>query len=139
MRYQSNSVEEYMAQLPEYKKEVISKLKDILKRSMPEGFVEVVQYDMIGYVVPHSIYAKGYHVNPTEPLPFLAIASQKDHIAIYHLGIYMFPEILKWFQQQYPKYVKTKLDIGKSCLRLKNIKTIPYELIEDLIYFCHVK
>jgi len=87
---------------------------------------------MIGYVVPHKIYPKGYHVSPEKPLPFMNIASQKNHIALYHMAIYMFPEVLEWFKDEYSKRVDTKLDMGKSCIRFKNPDKIPYELLEEL-------
>lgn len=132
MGYEDNDIDEYIAQLPNDRKEAMARLREIIKGSLTEGFEEVMQYGMITYAVPHSIYPSGYHVNPKDPLPFLSIASQKNHIAFYHLGIYMFPEILKWVQEQYPKYVKTKLDIGKACIRFKNTKTIPFDLIEEL-------
>src|SRR5690554_5395600 len=87
---------------------------------------------MLGYVVPHAIYPDGYHCTPELPLPFLSIASQKNFVAIYHMGIYADKELLDWFVGEYPKYMKTKLDMGKSCIRFKNMKTIPYELIAQL-------
>jgi hypothetical protein len=87
---------------------------------------------MIGYVVPHSLYPDGYHCDPKLPLPFMSIASQKNFIALYHMGIYSDPELLEWFKAEYPKYVKTKLDMGKSCIRFKKPETIPYELIAQL-------
>jgi len=104
----------------------------VVKENLPAGFEEMMQYGMIGYVVPYSIYPSGYHVNSKEPLPFMGIASQKNHIALYHLGIYMFPDILEWFTAEYPKHVKTKLDMGKSCIRFKNTSLIPYDLIGEL-------
>jgi hypothetical protein len=92
-----------------------------------------MQYGMIGYVVPHSIYPNGYHVNPKLPLPFINIANQKNFISLYHMGIYAHPELLNWFIQEYPKYSKRKLDMGKSCIRFNKIDDIPFELIKDLI------
>lgn len=86
---------------------------------------------MLSYVVPYRIYPKGYHVNK-QPLPFISIASQKNHIAFYHMGVYMFPEVLSWFVEEYPKYVSTKLDMGKGCIRFKNPKNIPFGLIKQL-------
>lgn len=132
MEYIANNPEEYIAQIPDERKNAMVKLRKIIKENLPAGFVETMQYGMIGYVVPHSIYPSGYHVNPKEPLPFMGIASQKNHIALYHLGIYMFPDILKWFTEEYPKYVITKLDIGKSCIRFKNVNHIPFDLIAEL-------
>ena len=87
---------------------------------------------MIGYVIPHSIYPKGYHCTPELPLPFLSIASQKNSVNIYHMGIYADEKLLKWFQEEFPKYSKKKLDMGKSCMRFKKPEDIPYELIGEL-------
>lgn len=132
MRYEANSVEDYISQLPEERKEAIEKLRRVVKENLPNGFEETIAYGMIGYVVPHSIYPSGYHVNPKEPLHFISIASQKNNISFYHMGIYVFPDILVWFQEEYPKYVNTKLDMGKSCIRFKNVNNIPYDLIGEL-------
>src|SRR5690606_7316134 len=96
------------------------------------GFEEIMQYGMMGYVVPHSIYPAGYHCNPKDALPFLGIASQKNHISFYHMGIYCDPDLLNWFVEQYPKHAKGKLDMGKSCIRFKNPKNIPFELLGEL-------
>ncbi|WP_409228298.1 iron chaperone [Gudongella sp. SC589] len=132
MDYEFKTVEEYLEKLPEDRREIMEMLRELILSNLPEGFVETISYGMISYVVPHSIYPKGYHVNPKEPLPFMSLASQKNHIAIYHSGIYMIPELEKWFREEYSKRVSTKLDIGKSCIRFKNPKKIPYELLEEL-------
>ena len=132
MKIEANSPDEYISKLPEDRAEAILKLRNVILKNLPDGFEEVMSYGMIGYVVPHSIYPKGYHVTPELPLPFINLASQKNFIALYHNGIYAFPELLKWFTEEYPNYVKTKLDMGKSCVRFKNIKTIPYDLIGKL-------
>lgn len=124
--------EEYIESLPEERREVIKEVRSAIKNNLPEGFEETTEYGMITYYVPHSIYPKGYHVNPKDPLPFMAIASQKNHVAVYHMGIYMDDELLSWFVEEYEKSVPTKLDIGKSCIRFKNTKKIPVELIGQL-------
>lgn len=90
-------------------------------------------YGMLGWSVPHAMYPKGYHCDPKIPLPFLSIASQKNFIAVYHMGIYSDPDLLNWFTSEYPKYVKTKLDMGKSCIRFKKPDQIPFELIGELV------
>ena len=87
---------------------------------------------MIGYVVPHETYPAGYHCKPAEPLPFLSMASQKAAISIYHMGIYADPQLLDWFVQSYPLHCKTKLDMGKSCIRFKKMEDIPWELLAEL-------
>jgi uncharacterized protein YdhG (YjbR/CyaY superfamily) len=110
----------------------IQKLRNSIKLNLPEGFQEEMSYGMLGFVVPHSIYPKGYHCKPNLPLPFMNIASQKNFIALYHMGIYANPELLNWFVAEYSKLVKSKIDIGKSCIRFKKMEDIPYELIGEL-------
>lgn len=124
--------EEYIESLPEDRKEIIKEIRSAVKDNLPEGFEETTDYGMITYYVPHSIYPPGYHVNPKDPLPFMAIASQKNHIAVYHMGIYMDDELLSWFIEEYEKAVPTKLDMGKSCIRFKNTRKVPVELIGQL-------
>jgi len=132
MTIDAKTPEEYISKVPEDRKEAISKLRETVKTNLPDGFEECISYNMIGYVVPHSLYADGYHCDPKLPLPFINIASQKNFIALYHSGVYADPKIHDWFVAEYPKYVKTTLDMGKSCIRFKNIQTIPYELIGEL-------
>ena len=91
-----------------------------------------MSYGMIGYVVPHELYTKGYHCDPTLPLSFMSIASQKNFIAIYHMGIYADPKLLAWFTKAYAEQVTTKLDMGKSCIRFKKPEQIPFQLIGEL-------
>ena len=88
---------------------------------------------MIGYVVPHSLYPPGYHCDPTLPLSFLSIASQKNFIAFYHMGIYADKELYDWFVAEYSKHCKAKLDMGKSCIRFKKPENIPYDLLGELV------
>jgi uncharacterized protein YdhG (YjbR/CyaY superfamily) len=133
MKIEANSPEEYIAKLPEDRAVAISKLRKVIQDNLPKGFEEVMIYDMIGFVVPKSMYPPGYHVTPELPLPFINIASQKNFIALYHSGIYAFQELHDWFVAEYPSYVKTKLDMGKSCIRFKKIETIPYDLIAELV------
>lgn len=132
MKVEANSPEEYVAQLPEDRAAVITKLRQVISRNLPKGFEECISDNRIGFVVPHSIYPEGYHVTPSLPLPFMSIASQKNFVALYHSWIYASPTLGKWFVEAYPKYVRTKLDMGKSCIRFKNMTTIPYELIGEL-------
>lgn len=132
MTIDAKTPEEYISKVPEDRKEVISKLRETVKTNLPEGFEECITYGMIGYVVPHSLYPNGYHCDPKQPLPFACIASQKNFVALYHSGIYADKELHDWFVSEYPNYVATKLDMGKSCIRFKNMKTIPYPLIGEL-------
>lgn len=132
MQYKVDSPEEYLDSIPEDRKEGFSKLRNTILRNLPQGFRESIGYGMIGYGVPHSIYPKGYHCDPKQPLPFIGIASQKNFVALYHMGIYASPELLKWFTEEYAKVSKTKLDMGKSCIRFKKVDQIPFELIGEL-------
>jgi uncharacterized protein YdhG (YjbR/CyaY superfamily) len=132
MQYQANSPEHYINQLPEDRKEPISKLRQIIKNNLPNGFEEGILYGMIGYYVPHTLYPKGYHCDPKLPLPFLSIASQKNSINFYHMAIYAKPELHDWFVNEFPKHSKRKLDMGKSCIRFKYAEDIPYELLAAL-------
>lgn len=132
MRYVANSPEEYISHLPEDRRAVIERLRSVLKDNLPDGIEETMAYGMIGYVIPLRLYPPGYHARANEPLPFMSIASQKNHIAVYHMGIYAFPEILEWFKGEYAKRIKTKLDVGKGCIRFKKLENIPYDLIAEL-------
>ena len=133
MQSKAKTPAEYISELPEERKQAMMKLRETILENLPEGFEEEMSYGMIGYVVPHSIYPAGYHVNPELPLPFINIGSQKKFIALYHMGIYSDKDLLNWFVKEYPKHAKTKLDMGKSCIRFKNINHIPYELIGKLV------
>lgn len=124
--------QEYVDSLPEDRKEAIQKLREVISANIPEGFEECINYGMIGYVVPHSIYPSGYHCDTKLPLPFMNVASQKSHIAVYHSGVYANEDLLKWFQEEYGKRVTTKLNMGKSCIRFKKPQHIPYDLIGEL-------
>ena len=132
MQSDCKTPQEYLNSLPEERKIAIEKLRKVIKLNLPEGFQEEISYGMLGYVVPHSIYPKGYHCKPNLPLPFMNIASQKNFIALYHMGIYANPELLNWFVAEYSKLVQSKIDMGKSCIRFKKIEDIPYELIGEL-------
>jgi uncharacterized protein YdhG (YjbR/CyaY superfamily) len=132
MQSAAKTPNQYINELPEERKLAVSRLRNILKERLPEGFKEEMSYGMLGYVVPHELYPKGYHVNPDLPLPFINLASQKNFIALYHSGIYASDDLLEWFKEEYAKQVPTKLDMGKSCIRFKNVKNIPFDLIAEL-------
>ncbi len=123
----------YVDSLHEDRQEAITKLRKVIKKNLPKGFVEEMNYGMIGYVVPHKLYPAGYHCDPKLPLPFLAVASQKNFIALYHMGIYADPKLLKWFTTEFSKRISSKLDMGKSCVRFKKPEQIPFDLIGELV------
>jgi hypothetical protein len=122
----------YLAELPEDRKQVMYDLRTAILQNIPAGFEEVMGYGMMGYVVPHTLYPAGYHCDPKQPLPFMGMASQKNHIAVYHMGLYGDEELLAWFKEAYPRYSNTKLDMGKSCIRFKKPEHVPLELIGEL-------
>ncbi|WP_339626858.1 DUF1801 domain-containing protein [uncultured Maribacter sp.] len=132
MKYIANSPNDYIDQLPQERREVIEKIRAVIKQNLPQGFEEQLSYGMLGYVVPHSLYPAGYHVNPELPLPFINVASQKNFVALYHSGIYANTNLLEWFVAEYPKHSTLKLNMGKSCIRFKNLNDIPYKLIAEL-------
>jgi uncharacterized protein YdhG (YjbR/CyaY superfamily) len=132
MQYEVNTVQEYIEALPEDRKPVIEKLRQVILANLPEGFEEQISYGMISYVVPLSRYPQGYHVKKGEPLPFISLASQKNYLALYHMGLYGNPKLEEWFVKEYAEQVHTKLDMGKSCIRFKNPDHIPYDLIAEL-------
>ena len=126
------TVADYYNELPEERKEAMERLRDSIEANLPDGFESRMNYGMPSWVVPHHTYPAGYHVTPELPLPFLSIASQKSHIAIYHMGIYASPPLLDWFVAEYPSHCATKLNMGKSCIRFKNPARIPFGLIGEL-------
>jgi len=133
MQSEAKSVQEYIDQLPEDRKEFFKELRNTILANLPQGFQEEMSYGMIGYVVPLSIYPAGYHSASNTPLPFASIASQKNHIALYHMGLYTSKELMNWFLEEYSLSGKLKLDMGKSCLRFKKPGQIPFKLIGKLM------
>ena len=132
MQSKSKTVAEYVKELPADRQAAIEQMRTVIQKKLPKGFQEEMNYGMIGYVVPHTLYPKGYHCKPTDPLPFMNIASQKNFIAVYHMGLYADPELMKWFTTEYPKHSTQKLDMGKSCIRFKKPEQIPFKLIGEL-------
>jgi len=129
MKSTAETVKKYIDQLPEGRKEIVIEIRNVILDNLPEGFEECMNYGMIGYVVPFSLYPSGYHCDPTLPLPFMNLASQKNFIGFYHMGIYGDEQLKQWFSEEYAKVCKYKLDMGKSCIRLKKMDDIPYELL----------
>lgn len=125
------TTDSFIGQLPEERKEPMKRLTDTLRKHLPKGFEESAN-TMIHYVIPFSLYPPGYHCPPKQPLPFISVASQKNFIALYHMGLYADPELLDWFVASYPNHAKYKLDMGKSCIRFKKMEDIPYALIGEL-------
>lgn len=132
MQSKAATPDEYVNEVADHQKEAIIQLRKTIIDNLPEGFEEEMSYGMIGYVVPFSIYPKGYNVKPKVPLPLMNLAAQKNFIALHHVGIYANKELLNWFTEEFPKHSKLKLDMGKGCIRFKNPQQIPYSLIGEL-------
>ena len=133
MQSKAATVDQYLSEVPPERQAAMNKLRKVILKNLPKGFKEGMGYGNMGYFVPHSIYPAGYHCNPKDPLPFAGLASQKNSINFYHMGIYTDPKLLKWFMDEYAKTGLGKLDMGKSCMRFKKPENIPYELIGDLM------
>lgn len=133
MQTPGTTPDEWIQNAPEERQEALNKLRKTILDNLPKGFQECINYGMIGYVVPHSLYPAGYHCDPKLPLPFMNFASQKNFIAFYHMGLYANPSLLEWFVSEYAKVSKTKLDMGKSCVRFKKPDQIPFGLIGELV------
>ena len=132
MKIEANSPSDYIKKLPQERVSAMTKLQKVIKENLPKGFEETINYGMIGYVVPHRIYPDGYHCDPNLPLPFMNLASQKNYIAVYHMGIYADKDMNEWFIGEFKNRTGKKPDMGKSCIRLKDLENIPYELIGEL-------
>ena len=131
MQSKAKTPDEYIETLPDDRAEIIAALRKVIKKNLPRGYQEIMQYGMISYVVPHKLFPAGYHSNPIDPLPFISIASQKNHIAVYHMAIYG-GNLNKWFNAEWPKHSEKKLDMGKSCIRFKKPEDVPIKLLGEL-------
>ena len=130
MHSNAKTIPEYIDLLPAERKPVIIAIRKAILKNLPKGFEEVISYGMIGYVVPHKLYPDGYHVTPELPLPFIGLASQKNHIAVYHMA--MHGELLEWFLDEWRVYSSKKLNMGKSCIRFGKPEDVPVDLIGTL-------
>lgn len=124
--------DEYINSLPDDRRAAMQQLRDSIAQYIDKDYKECMTYGMVGYVVPHAIFPAGYHCDPKLPLGYMSIASQKNFIAVYHMGVYGSKELLDWFTSEYPKHTKAKLDMGKSCIRFKKPEQIPFDLIGQL-------
>lgn len=132
MNSKAATPEEYIAGLPNDRKDIVSQMRTAINKNLPKGFKETMGYGMIVWVVPKETYPPGYHCDPEQPLMFISLASQKNHIALYHMGIYAHGPLLSWFENEWPKHSARKLDMGKSCIRFKKPEHAPIELIGQL-------
>jgi hypothetical protein len=132
MTSKATTIIQYLTELPEDRQVPMDNLHNLIVKYLPSGFEPCISYGMIGYVIPHTLYPAGYHCDPKLPLPFMSIASQKNSINLYHMGVYADEKLLQWFSQSYADLNIGKLDMGKSCVRFNKIDKIPYALIGQL-------
>lgn len=125
-------VDAYYEALPDERRPAMLELRRVLREQLPPGFEETMSSGMPSFVVPLETYPAGYHTTPGKPLPFISLASQKTAISVYHLGVYADAELLEWFTKAYADLGIGRLDMGKSCIRFKNAKKIPFELLGEL-------
>jgi hypothetical protein len=130
MQSKAATVAEYLAELPEERRAAIAKVRAVIRKNLPKGFVEQMGYGMICYVVPHRLYPAGYHCNPKLPLPYASLASQKQHMALYLMCVYQDPKSENWIREQFKARGK-KLDMGKSCIRFKRLEDLPLDVVGE--------
>ena len=128
----AETVAQYLKELPEDRRKVISALRKVVLGSVDSGIEEAMSYGMIGYQVSLRVYPSGYHCNPQTPLPYMGIASQKSHIGIYMMGLYMDAGATKWFEKAWKASGK-RLDMGKSCVRVKKLEDVPLDVLAAAI------
>ncbi|MHC4809884.1 MAG: DUF1801 domain-containing protein [Planctomycetota bacterium] len=126
------TVAAYLKQLPEDRRAACTRLRRTIADHIPAGFAEVIGSGMPSWVVPKTRYPDGYHCDPSLPLPFAGFASRKGYVALYHMGLYADPELMAWWQEQWPRHATTRLDMGKSCVRFKKPETMPLDLLGQL-------
>lgn len=138
MKSDAKTVEQYLDALPEDRREAIAAVRRVVLKNLPKGYEEGMQYGMIGYFVPHSLYPAGYHCDASQPVPFASIASQKNHMAIYMMCIYSDPAHLEWFVDAWKKS-GNRLDMGKGCVRFRKLENVPLDVVGQAIRRVPVK
>lgn len=132
MQSKAATPNQYYDELPEDRMKVMKKLRSVIKKNLPKGFVEEMDYGMPGWSVPHKLYPPGYHCAPEKSLPFMGLASQKNYISYYHMGLYDGGPLLQWFQKEWKNHSDKKLDMGKCCVRFKKPEDVPIDLLGEL-------
>lgn len=131
MQSKARTVREYLASLPADRRDALEAVRKVILKNLDKGFEEGMQYGMIGYYVPHSIYPPGYHCDPKQPLPYAGLASQKQAMSLYIGSVYGDSELRSWFESAWRATGK-KLDMGKACIRFKRVEDIPLEVVGEV-------
>ena len=132
MQSTAKTPDEYVASLPDDRKKIVADIRKTINKNLPKGYKECMAYGMINWVVPHELYPSGYHVDPKLPLGYMALASQKNYISLYSMCLYGSGPLLGWFESEWPKHSKKRLDMGKCCIRMKKPEDVPLKLIGEL-------
>lgn len=122
----------YLESLPEERRAALSRVRSVIRKNLPKGYSEQMQYGMIGWVVPHKLYPGGYHCDPKQPLPYVHLASQKNHMALYAMAVYLQPQMGVWLRERFAQAGK-RLDMGKSCIRFRKLEDVPLDVIGELV------
>ena len=129
MRSSASTVEQYLAELPDDRREAIETVREVILKNLPEGYEEVMNWGMITYQVPLETYPDTYN---RKPLMYAALTSKKKHMAVYLTGIYMDDEARREFEAAYRATGK-RYDVGKSCVRFRKLEDLSLELIGESI------
>jgi len=129
MKSEATTVADYLAELPPERRQTIEKVREIILKNLPNGYEEVMNWGMITYQVPLDVYPDTYN---KKPLMYAALANQKNHMAVYLTGIYMDEKLNQEFENSYKKTGK-RYDVGKSCVRFRNLDDLPLLLIGESI------
>lgn len=132
MTSNAKTVDEYLALLPDDRRDALEAVREVILANLPEGYEETMCYGMIGYVVPHSLFPAGYHCDPKQPLSYAGLASQKNHMSLYLMTVYGDAPTAEWFKSAFTAAGK-KLDMGKSCVRFKKVSDLPLDVIGQAI------
>lgn len=132
MTSNAETVETYLEELEPERRELVEAIRAAIHRGLPPGFEERMIYGMIGWVVPKDTYPAGYHCDPSLPLPFINLGNQKASVNLYHMGLYVIPGLLDWFQNSWREQTSARLDMGKSCVRFKRLDNVPLSLLTEL-------
>ena len=143
MQSKATTVEAYLKELPEDRRKALEAIRKVFKKNLGKGYEEGMQYGMIGYFVPHSVYPDGYHCDPKQPLPFAGLASPKNHMALYLGCVYSMDEqraaFIRGWEAAAAAGKAKKLDMGKSCIRFKKLEDVPLDVVGEAIKRVPVK
>jgi len=137
MQSKATTVAAYLAALPADRRAALEAVRAAIRKGLDADYEEGMQYGMIGYYVPHSVFPAGYHCDPKQPLPFAGLASQKGHMSLYMMGLYIGADggetpLTKWFREAWTKTGR-KLDMGKACVRFKKLEDVPLDVVTEAV------